>query len=235
MKILISGCLVHSKNYLLSFFVICSFILFVNALAYIQLSFVLKIPVKIHFFIIPTILASLFGFIIIMIMRNSHFGKVLHYDHLTGARSRYASELLFETEMKRYKRDKQKFSIIFYDIDDFKHINDIHGHQIGDKILKSLSTNIKKELRDMDTLFRWGGEEFIVLLPNTGKQHSYALANNLREKVNGLDFGLKRPITISLGVTTISKNDTTIDNLIKRSDQAMYKAKRSGKNRVEFL
>ena len=220
---------------IVNLFIIILFLLFVNSLAFIQLTFVIKIPIQFHHFIIPTILASIFAIIIIMFRRNAHFGKMIKYDYLTGAHSRYASELLFETEMKRYKRGKQEFSIILYDIDDFKIINDTYGHLVGDKILKELTKDIHDELRDMDTLFRWGGEEFIVLMPNTDKTNSYEIAKRLKDKVQNSDFGLEQPVTISIGVTTVLEEDQDLGKIILRSDRAMYKAKELGKNRIEVV
>ncbi|WP_455755685.1 diguanylate cyclase [Sulfurimonas sp.] len=130
-----------------------------------------------------------------------------------------------------HKRYKTPFSIIMYDIDNFKHINDTYGHIMGDKVLKEMSKLIKTLLRSSDYLFRVGGEEFIVLLSETTMEESKSVAEKIRKNVSELNTLNTQQITISLGLTEIQPTDTE-KSLYKRVDNLMYDSKNNGKNRV---
>jgi diguanylate cyclase (GGDEF)-like protein len=124
------------------------------------------------------------------------------------------------------------------DIDWFKKYNDFHGHTSGDNILKQLVEVIRKESRETDRLYRYGGEEFIIILPETGKLEAIKLANRLREKVEKTIFTgeeLSQPkadLTISIGVASFPDDCEGIKQLIDAADQALYTAKTQGRNRV---
>ncbi|MFM8333339.1 MAG: GGDEF domain-containing protein, partial [Candidatus Methylumidiphilus sp.] len=123
-------------------------------------------------------------------------------------------------------------SIILVDIDHFKLINDNHGHMAGDKILQRVTGILKTNLRKADTLGRWGGEEFLIILPNTHLAEARAVAEKLRREVaKGTLEGIV--CTISLGVKMLDLNDRNTDDAIKCTDAALYRAKLNGRNRVE--
>lgn len=134
----------------------------------------------------------------------------------------------------RYKDNS--FSMLMYDIDWFKKVNDIYGHLAGDYVLRELSTLVKKLLRDSDICGRFGGEEFIIILPKTKVSGALKLANKINQAAQNHDFnfqGTKIDITISVGVTSVGGTDSLF-SLVDRCDNALYDAKRNGRNRVEY-
>lgn len=144
----------------------------------------------------------------------------------------YNRSYLFQelkSRIKSYARNKIPFCIIFFDIDHFKEINDTFGHRIGDKVLKTFATLVNETLRDEDKAFRYGGEEFVILAKFTNAEDAYRLAERLRLTVSKHDFKLDCPVTISLGISEY-KEDDTMDSVITRADEAMYKAKTLGRN-----
>ena len=155
-------------------------------------------------------------------------------DSLTSIFNRGKIDFLIKEEILKTKNQEDTFTIIFFDIDDFKLINDDFGHIKGDEVLIEISKIISKNIRNTDVLGRWGGEEFIILLPKTTSNKAFILADSLRQLVSQYDFGIKRKITISLGITQYSKKDTRVD-LIHRADKAMYLVKETGKNAVKTL
>jgi diguanylate cyclase (GGDEF)-like protein len=153
-------------------------------------------------------------------------------DQLTGAFNRYKFLECLDHELKRCKRSKAPLCLLMLDIDHFKEVNDTWGHSIGDQVLKELVQTIVKNLREADILTRWGGEEFIVLTPDTDRQGGLALAERLREAVSEHAFPKVGSVTISLGLAQHEEEDTA-DSLISRADRQMYRAKDKGRNRVE--
>ncbi|MGA1845772.1 diguanylate cyclase [Deferribacter abyssi] len=134
-----------------------------------------------------------------------------------------------ETRVKRYG---SVYSIIMLDIDDFKKINDTYGHGVGDYVLKKLAETIKYSLRNSDTLARFGGEEFIVLLPETDKDKAFLVSEKIRNKVEKIVFDdIDEKITVSLGVASRDEVNS-LDEVIKLADNRLYKAKETGKNKV---
>ncbi len=138
-----------------------------------------------------------------------------------------------EIEIKRYKRYGSEVSLIMIDIDDFKQINDCRGHQEGDRVLREISRQLRKTARDLDICSRYGGEEFAVILPQTGYQEALRLAERIRRRVENR-YKRNLEVTISLGVATCPLNARSVRTLIAKADQALYQSKRSGKNRVTF-
>jgi diguanylate cyclase (GGDEF)-like protein/PAS domain S-box-containing protein len=132
----------------------------------------------------------------------------------------------------QYKRYHTPFSIIMYDIDNFKYINDSYGHKVGDDVLIKMSGLIKPKIRENDHIFRVGGEEFIILLTATEIDRAKLVAEKIRKSVEN-DLGVidDKPITISLGLTQIRENDNQ-DMIFRRVDELLYKSKRNGKNRI---
>lgn len=165
--------------------------------------------------------------------RNARLESDSLTDTLTGIGNRRKINKAIEAEIGRYYRHKSSpFSIMFLDIDFFKNINDVNGHMAGDEILKFLCAEVDKELRVTDVLARWGGEEFMVLLPATGISAAHGLAERIRKKIEetpcaGIHF------TISIGVAEYSSNES-IDDLIQRVDAVLYAAKDAGRNCVKL-
>jgi diguanylate cyclase (GGDEF)-like protein len=133
-------------------------------------------------------------------------------------------------------RTKRNISVILADIDHFKKINDTFGHLAGDKVIVEVATMFKKETRDIDLAIRYGGEEFLLILPHTAKEEATVVAEKLRHQISKLminELG-EYSITISLGVTMM-QDDDTINTLIARADNALYSAKASGRNKVATM
>lgn len=154
--------------------------------------------------------------------------KLANLDQLTAIYNRRKFEELFELEYKRNKRYQRSLSCIFFDIDHFKKINDNYGHDVGDIVLKELSRLVLQSIRETDFFARWGGEEFIILLPETSKDVAFHIAENLRKKIVDASFTEVNKITVSLGVAELRNEH--MKSFIKRVDQALYKAKNSGRN-----
>jgi diguanylate cyclase len=157
-------------------------------------------------------------------------------DGLTGIYNRGFMETKLSEEYFRHKRYSRAFSIVMFDIDHFKKVNDEHGHQCGDFILKSLSSRISAAIRNIDFLFRYGGEEFCCILPETDLEGAELVAERFREVIMDMENnfnGSVIKITISLGVADLNHDMESPNDLIQRADEALYEAKRGGRNRVE--
>ena len=154
-------------------------------------------------------------------------------DYLTKLNNRKNIDLALKMNENLYKRYKDSFSVILFDLDDFKKVNDTYGHLVGDKILIEIADLLRKYTREADVIGRWGGEEFIIICPKTNLQEALVVALNLKEKVSLHKFDKVGNKTASFGVSTFKDNDT-ITELLTRADDAMYKAKTNGKNRVEM-
>jgi diguanylate cyclase (GGDEF)-like protein/PAS domain S-box-containing protein len=162
---------------------------------------------------------------------NEKLEKTAAVDSLTGAynRRKFDDELNFIiTEREKHA---MSFSLIFLDIDYFKKVNDLFGHKTGDSVLQDISELIRKNIRTTDTLFRWGGEEFMIILPETDLKNAIAIAEKIRSKIEGHSFGFTHKITISLGVGEYKPDEDT-DQILMRLDDALMKAKAEGRNRV---
>lgn len=154
------------------------------------------------------------------------------YDLLTDVYSRrYFFELL-KGEISKAQRKEYMFSVIMFDIDHFKKVNDTYGHDKGDYVLKTIADIVKSSIRKADALSRIGGEEFTILLPDTNIDKATALAERVRRSVEDYKFDVVGRATISLGVTEFKADDSS-DTLFKRVDEAMYLAKNSGRNCVK--
>ncbi len=124
------------------------------------------------------------------------------------------------------------FSVIIFDIDNFKLLNDTYGHLVGDSVLKSIAKEIKRVIRRSDILGRYGGEEFLIILPKT--KDPYSVAEKIRKVIESMDLEKGIRVTISVGGTVYKKGDT-VDSIISRADEALYLAKQSGKNQTVIL
>ncbi len=158
------------------------------------------------------------------------------HDELTGLFNRRAIEEHAKAELDLAKRKERTLSIVLLDIDHFKKINDQFGHNIGDYALRELAKILSENLRQYDRAGRWGGEEFIVILPDTPLSEAYLIAERLRIKASEmklpLENGTELTLQISLGVASATLNYPNHTNLIDAADQALYEAKQSGRNRV---
>ena len=154
-------------------------------------------------------------------------------DPLTGAQNRAAMNMALTREVELAKRQGTGLSVIMFDADHFKKINDTHGHSHGDEVLKALSHIAQDTIRQSDVLYRYGGEEFLVILSQTDVAGAAHLADRMREHVAALDTinGKKSSVTISLGVTTMNEKDSC-QTLFDRADKALYQAKSAGRNKT---
>ncbi len=159
-------------------------------------------------------------------------------DPLTGTFNRGAMEEDLTLEFARSKRYKRPFSIVMADIDFFKKVNDTYGHAVGDDVLRSFTRLIKKGIRESDTLYRYGGEEFLILLRETELGPAGVVAERLRRGIEGHvlkskdDGRVEIRITASFGVAAWRDSDSTYMDIIDRADKALYCAKQSGRNQV---
>lgn len=152
-------------------------------------------------------------------------------DSLTGLYNRRVVDEIVSAELDRSKRFDLEFSVVMMDIDNFKMINDALGHRAGDEVLKEVSAIISRNIRKLDSAIRWGGEEFVIVCPETQKNGALELAEKLRKKIECHPFLTAGPITASFGVVFGTQNET-VDSLIQKVDEALYAAKEQGKNRV---
>ena len=157
-----------------------------------------------------------------------------HSDSLTGVGNRLAMDRALEREVKLSIRNRTPLSLLVLDIDHFKQINDLHGHACGDDALKAVVNCVNDSLRGVDDVFRMGGEEFVILLSDTGPREARMVAERIRSAISGMQFetnGMSVPITASLGVAT-RRQDEGNREVLDRCDKLMYSAKRSGRNRI---
>lgn len=154
-------------------------------------------------------------------------------DHLTQIHNRPYIMKVFENAFATSKRYQQSFSCILLDIDDFKAVNDNYGHPMGDQVLKETAQLIAGQLRETDAVGRYGGEEFLIILPSTSVQEAEQVAEKIRTAVEKLTIGTKNlGITISLGICDSQTDSPKLhDNMLHKVDAALYEAKKSGKNR----
>ncbi len=157
-------------------------------------------------------------------------------DELTGLPNRRAILDQLATETARHARKKLPLAVALIDLDHFKRINDQHGHAGGDQVLRGFAHRVESELRGGDVMARWGGEEFLLMLPDTSVEAAQQCLDRLRERLRQTPFDEVSPglsITFSAGVTgCLGQGD--IDSAIERADQAMYRAKQAGRDRAEF-
>jgi diguanylate cyclase (GGDEF)-like protein len=155
-------------------------------------------------------------------------------DSLTGISNRAKFEQELDWWIDFSKRYGNPLSLVIFDIDNFKQVNDYFGHLIGDSVLKNLTTITKNVIRNTDIFARWGGEEFVVLLPNTGIRQALEITERVRicireNKAEGVEN-----VTCSFGLVSLEKNENA-ESLLKRADKFLYKAKEQGKNTVAFF
>lgn len=164
----------------------------------------------------------------------NEFEYAAKHDALTGLANRREALAQLEGEQHRYLRNGRPFSVLLMDVDLFKTINDTHGHHVGDELLVLVADTLRAQSRKIDTLSRWGGEEFLALLPETEPEEAVQLANRIREAIAGASIEVdKTPVraTISIGVAGI-RHSESLDRLLQRADEALYRAKARGRNQA---
>ena len=160
--------------------------------------------------------------------------KKAYYDELTKVPNRNSFNEQFEKEIEIVKRYKSPLSLAILDVDHFKKFNDNYGHLIGDEVLIMIAKECKRKIRKTDFFARWGGEEFVLLLPHTDINKAFESCEKLRIAIQDLKHNTAGGITCSIGITQFSLDDD-IKTIFKRCDEALYRAKANGRNRVEFI
>lgn len=163
---------------------------------------------------------------------NLELERISVTDKLTGLFNRVRLDAELNGEIDRVARSGQTFGVILIDIDHFKQVNDVHGHLAGDQVLENVARVLAGKTRKVDTVGRWGGEEFLVICPNTDADGAAQLAEKLRATIAALVFPLVGSKTASFGVSSYRAGDHA-NSLVARADEALYTAKRAGRNRVE--
>lgn len=157
---------------------------------------------------------------------KDYFADLAVRDGLTGLFNRRYFNELINIEVNRLKRSPASLSLLMLDIDNFKNYNDTQGHPAGDELLKGFAKVLKNSVRAQDIVCRYGGEEFIVILPQTDKKGAQIIAERIRVQV-----GLYLTTTVSIGIATLPDDGAEIEQLIEKADNALYQAKKSGKNK----
>lgn len=156
-------------------------------------------------------------------------------DKLTGALTRKYLEIQLSNQIEHCYENNDFFSIIMFDLDHFKSVNDRYGHQTGDEVLEKVSKIVLNSIRKDDALGRYGGEEFIIILPHTNKEDAFIVAEKLRIKIaNANILGTKQPVTISLGISSYPEHSQWKEDIIRKADQALYMSKERGRNHSEI-
>lgn len=173
----------------------------------------------------------------LMEKKSQDFFRLSLYDELTGVFNRKGYEEEFNKQWNIFKRYGIIFALAVFDIDDFKAINDTYGHKAGDIVLQKVAKDAKKVFRNVDIPARYGGDEFIVILPNTSLKQAMISAERMRKLIESADLRywgqtVKEKVTISIGVAAVNKTDTP-ETFFERADRALYKAKKSGKNQTQ--
>jgi diguanylate cyclase (GGDEF)-like protein len=170
-------------------------------------------------------------------IQNAHYvdrvKQLAYLDGLTGIFNRRFFEMRIMEEIERARRYGNGMAVIMADIDEFKRLNDEFGHVLGDEVLRQVCSVFHQQLRKVDVVCRYGGEEFGVLLAQVSSQQAIAVAEKLRRTVEAWQFpGVPRPVTISAGAATFPEHGTTRDALVRAADSALYSAKQMGRNKV---
>jgi diguanylate cyclase (GGDEF)-like protein len=155
-------------------------------------------------------------------------------DGLTGCYNRRSFELQLERDLHLATRMRQPLSLIMLDLDHFKHINDQAGHETGDLALRMLASNLRAELRAVDTAARFGGDEFVIILPQANSEGALLVAERLRKRVEQMEVPAFGQVTASFGIATFPNHASSRDTLVVAADRALYKSKEAGRNRVSL-
>jgi len=169
----------------------------------------------------------------IILERTLELQRQANFDPLTGIYNRRMFTHLMTQECSKALRQDFSLSVVLCDIDYFKSVNDNYGHEQGDRILVTFANTISEKVRQHDIFARWGGEEFILLLPCTDNDGAIQVAEKLRLEIGNIRYGdIGKSVSASFGVATLRDSENDCSSLIKRADEALYRAKREGRNRV---
>lgn len=168
------------------------------------------------------------------IKEKDHYYHLSTYDYLTNQFNRQMFDTLFHKEVERSFRYNYNLSLAIMDIDLFKNVNDTYGHRVGDDVLVALSSHVKALLRDSDIFARWGGEEFVILLPHINLAQAAKKVEHIRATIEKLKIETAGSITCSFGLTQLLDYDN-VEKVFTNADEALYKAKENGRNRVELF
>lgn len=184
-------------------------------------------------FIAPIIAGVFFGYLLARIKTlNNRLALLATTDSLTQTTNRAQFDYCLDKAIELAKRTEHTFSIIFFDVDNFKQVNDSHGHHAGDELLKRIAAEVKRHTRKSDIFARYGGDEFIVLLPNTDRQSAERHARHLCVEITRIPFTWGIEISCSFGVVEFHKDMESVLSVLKTADSALYTAKQAGKNCV---
>ncbi len=164
--------------------------------------------------------------------------EAAHKDPLTGVNNRVSMDEIIDREVNLSTRHGSDLSLLAMDIDHFKKVNDTYGHAMGDCVIKAVAEAAQAAIRTSDMVFRYGGEEFLILLSNTGRDGATLLAERLRQKIEETCIicdGTHVSATVSIGVTCMNSKDDSRSEMFSRADTALYQAKSSGRNRCNFF
>jgi len=173
-----------------------------------------------------------------LLLREREWGRQLHrlahLDPLTEIPNRREFMHSAEIEMERFCRHQRPVALALFDLDHFKRVNDRFGHETGDRVLQAFAAILEDEARGLDVPARLGGEEFVVLLPETDRQGAFAMAQRVQQRTRALRFGPDRQghCTVSVGITEARRGDRQVEDLLSRSDRALYDAKFDGRDRI---
>ncbi|MDE8602313.1 sensor domain-containing diguanylate cyclase [Marinomonas sp. RSW2] len=164
--------------------------------------------------------------------KNTLLSTISHTDQLTSIANRRKMMEVLHTEVSSYEQNQHPFSVLMFDVDHFKHVNDTFGHEVGDQVLIRLAQTIKATIHKTDTLGRWGGEEFVIVCPNTDKTMALNIAEKVFSAIHLHNFPLQINITISLGLSEFTNNHS-LESILVEIDQKMYRAKQLGRNQIQ--
>ncbi len=157
-------------------------------------------------------------------------------DDVTDIGNRRLGQEKFKQAIHEFKRNGRRFGLLFCDTDNFKGVNDVHGHQTGDRVLVMTARTLQKNIRSFDVVCRWGGDEFVLIIANVNSDELAEIAEKLRLLIqnSGFEFGLETVnVTVSIGGTVIQEGDTK-KTVLDRADTEMYQCKETGKNRIRI-
>ena len=211
---------------------LCSF--FTAILNIVHTKYVLKIEFTSTAFLIPLLAGIIFGAMLAHIkILSEQLSKMAYTDSLTHIYNRLHFAHFLDAEIDKVKRYGGTFSIIFFDLDHFKEVNDNYGHLVGDQVLEQITSIVSSANRSADIFARYGGEEFIILTPETDLSGALIHAERLRNDIEKFNFKTVGHVTSSFGVTEFRVETDTVELLLDRVDKALYLAKEYGRNRVE--
>lgn len=226
---------ISTQNKLLTYLLYISLSCFLTSiLNIVHTVYVLKIDFIAASFIIPLFAGLLFGIMLAHIkVLSSKLSTMAYTDSLTSIYNRLHFAHFLDAEIDKVKRYGGKFSIIFFDLDHFKDVNDNFGHLVGDEVLEKVTDIVSGANRSADIFARYGGEEFIILAPETDLSGAFIHAERLRNDIEKHEFNAVGRVTSSFGVTAFNSEKDNVEVLLERADKALYLAKENGRNRVE--